>query len=300
MSNTQLTRFSDITEQIATYHADPASYKGKSTGSAKLDELITLKEGNLHIITGIPSSGKSELLDQIMLNTIALHDWHWSVFSPENWPLEAHFSKLAEKWCGKPWTAPPGIAKISTQDIEQTKKDLSYGITFLDCKDGLMNVDKLIEACSADDAERCTDALLLDPWNEMESQAPSGISETNYIGECLSKLRNFGRKNKIAVFIVAHPTKLQKNEDGNYPCPTAYDVAGSANWRNKGDVMMAVWRDYSLNDGVVQVHVQKVRNKVLGTLGMAELNWNWSTGFFADEKIQPTEAEKYAIRRRIK
>lgn len=293
---TKITTFNDISEQIDNYHANPSMYKGKSTGSAKLDELITLKEGNLHIITGIPSSGKSELMDQIMLNTIALHDWHWSVFSPENWPLEAHFQKLCEKWCGKPWTAPVGCDKILGRDIAIAKEALSYGISFLDTKDGMMGADRLLEACADDDDKHSTDALLLDPWNELEHQAPAGMSETNWIGECLSKFRNFGRKRSIAVFIVAHPTKLQKNEEGNYPCPTAYDISGSANWRNKADVMMAVWRDYQANDGKVQVHVQKVRNKMLGTLGMAELHWLWSTGFFAEQPITVKDAEMYAIR----
>ena len=68
-----LTTFNDIADSIEAYHTNPSAYKGKSTGSHKLDEYATMKEGALWIITGIPSSGKSELLDQIMLNSIALH-----------------------------------------------------------------------------------------------------------------------------------------------------------------------------------------------------------------------------------
>ena len=56
-----LTTFNDIADNITAYHENPSAYKGKSTGSAKLDELITFKEGGLVIVTGIPSSGKSEL-----------------------------------------------------------------------------------------------------------------------------------------------------------------------------------------------------------------------------------------------
>jgi len=300
-----LTTFNDIAPRIEAYHANPSAYKGKSTGSRKLDELITLKEGNLHIITGIPSSGKSELLDQIMLNTVALHDWHWSVFSPENWPLEAHFAKMCEKWVGRPWSGQGHVGQVSPREIKQAQYALSDNITFLDKAEGMMDLDTLLEACKlAHERKKEFDkkgisALLLDPWNEISANLPKGTNETNYIGECLSKLRNFGRKNEIGIFIVAHPTKLQKNEDQTYPVPTGYDVAGSANWRNKSDAMLSVWRDYAENDGVVQVHVQKVRNKMLGKLGMVELHWSWASGLFCEEPTAVGEAHRYAIGKRV-
>jgi twinkle protein len=294
-----LTTFNDIADSIGKYHANPSAYKGKSTGISKLDELVTLKEGNLHIITGIPSSGKSELLDQIMLNTIALHDWHWTVFSPENWPLESHFSKLAEKWTGKPWSKQGHVDGISADELEQARDWLSNSIAFADVPEGMMSLDALIEATKDSDKMNTTNALLLDPWNELDGKLPSGISETNHISACLSTLRNFARKSEIAVFIVAHPTKLQKRDDGNYPVPTPYDINGSAAWRNKGDVCISVWRDYGLNDGIVQVHVQKIRNKMLGKLGMAELNWCWANGLFFSEKVEPADGAKYAIKNRV-
>ena len=293
------TTFNDISKSIEAYHSNPDMYKGKSTGSAKLDELITLKEGNLHIITGIPSSGKSEIMDQIMLNTIALHDWRWAVFSPENFPLEAHYSKLCEKWEGRPWSQQGHISGISPREVKSAQYELADAITFLDVDKGMMTLELLLEACLMAISTSPINALLLDPWNEMEAQAPSGMSETNYIGGALSKIRNFGRKNNVAMFVVAHPTKMRKDDDtGNYPVPTPYDINGSANWRNKADVCISVWRDYALNDGVVQVHVQKVRNKTLGKLGMVELHWMWSTGLFLEKPDEIANGHEYAIKRR--
>jgi len=295
-----LTTFNDIADKIGKYHADPQSYKGKSTGSPALDELVTLREGNLHVITGIPSSGKSELMDQIMLNTIALHDWHWTVFSPENWPLESHFQKVCEKWTGRPWSRQGHLDGVTVDEVNETREFLANSIAFADVPEGMMSVDKLIEACEESHKLNATNALLLDPWNELEAQLGKTQSETNMIGESLSKLRNFGRKHKIAIFVVAHPTKLQKNQDtGNYPVPTPYDISGSAHWRNKADVCLSVWRNYALNDGVVQVHVQKIRNKMLGKLGRVELHWLWSNGLFLEEKRELGDGERFAIKRMV-
>ena len=61
------------------------------------------------------------------------------------------------------------------------------------------------------------------------------MSETEYISQSLTTIRKFARRYDVHVWVVAHPTKMQKDNDGNYPIPTAYDAAGSTHWRNKAD-----------------------------------------------------------------
>lgn len=87
----------------------------------------------------------------------------------------------------------------------------------------------------------------------------------------------------MCIWVVAHPKKLQKKDDGEYPVPTPYDISGSAHWRNKADVCVSVWR--SMEPGAmpgVEVHIQKVRNKNLGSLGNTFLHWQKSTGIFSE------------------
>ena len=43
---------------------------GVSTGYENLDELYTIVQGQLSIVTGHPSSGKSEFIDQVMYNIL--------------------------------------------------------------------------------------------------------------------------------------------------------------------------------------------------------------------------------------
>ena len=42
--------------------------RGASTGFGTIDDLFTIAEGQLSVVTGMPSSGKSEFIDQIMIN----------------------------------------------------------------------------------------------------------------------------------------------------------------------------------------------------------------------------------------
>jgi len=296
----KLTLFSDISDRLQRYHANKGNSRGLSTGWACVDEYFTLRKGQLHIVTGIPSSGKSEIVDQLMLNTIALHDWHWTIFSPENWPIESHFQKIAEKWTGKPMFTQGHVNGISRDELDATAKRLSSNMAFVDSGDESPTLDNIIKAVEQSYCTYGTDAVIIDPWNEIEVNRDKNKTETEYISEALSKLRNLGRAKDIAVFVVAHPTKLQKRDDGNYPCPTPYDISGSSHWRNKADACLAVWRDYGANDGVVEFHIQKMRNKNLGKLGMVNLHWLWSNGIFAERRVEGKDGESLAVKHKAK
>jgi twinkle protein len=124
--------------------------------------------------------------------------------------------------------------------------------------------------------------LVIDPWNELDHSRPSNLSETEYISQCLSKIRRFARLHNIHIWLIAHPTKLRKEDNGNYPVPTPYDISGSAHWRNKADNCISIWRDLNDRDTPVQIHVQKVRFKEIGQVGMVELNYDYKSGRYSD------------------
>ena len=61
------------------------------------DKCVSFEKATLTTITGVPSHGKSEYLDFLAEKLSVLHDIKFAVFSPENFPVSYHFSKLAEK-----------------------------------------------------------------------------------------------------------------------------------------------------------------------------------------------------------
>jgi twinkle protein len=68
--------------------------KGTSTGWPKLDELYTVGLGQWTVVTGTPNSGKSEWVDALMVNLAMREEWRFFIYSPENWPLALHHSKI--------------------------------------------------------------------------------------------------------------------------------------------------------------------------------------------------------------
>jgi twinkle protein len=81
------------------------------------------------------------------------------------------------------------------------------------------------------------------------------MSQTDYTGFAIKQIKKFARRYNVHVAVVAHPAKLQRNKEGEYPIPTLYDVADSAHWANKADLGVIVHRQ----ENNTLVRVQKSR-----------------------------------------
>lgn len=282
--------FEQQEDSILKYFDEGGADMGYRTGWRGIDELLRLDTKTLNILTGIPMSGKSEWLDQLMLNSIKQHGWRWAVYSPENYPLENHFQKLSEKHLNKPMFPSYAQQAMTRDEVKAAIRQLSPLVINLSFGERPANITEIITRLKVCKQRWNTNACIIDPYNELDHTRKDGMSESEYISEFLATLRNFGRLYDMAIWIVAHPTKLQKNDKtGEYPVPTPYDISGSAHWRNKADVCVAIWRSMAANDGMVDVHVQKVRNKNMGRCGVAKLKWTKATGVFSDAGV-PDEA----------
>jgi twinkle protein len=83
--------------------------------------------------------------------------------------------------------------------------------------------------------------------------------------------------------LVAHPRKIVKRESGLYDIPTLYDIAGSANFFNKTDNGITVYRNFAKN--TVEVHIQKVKFSHWGEIGMQLFNYDIPTGLYIETSI---------------
>jgi twinkle protein len=259
--------------------------RGESTGWPTVDPLYTIRPGEWTLVTGIPGHGKSSWLDNVIVNTARDKDWKWLVFSAENQPSYRHAANLASIYVGRPFN--------HSVRGRMSHEDWLYASAFLDTQ--VQFLEPAAEDCQIDyvlDMARSVkiNALVIDPWNELDHSRPAQMTETEYISGSLSKVRRFAREQNVHVFIVAHPAKLvrQKSTEGDttvYPVPTPYDVSGSAHWRNKADNAICVWRDVLDPRAETQIHIQKIRFREVGSVGMCKLYYDSVTGQFIDPLI---------------
>ncbi len=255
---------------------------GDCTGWHSLDQCYTVKQGQMTIVTGIPSHGKSEFIDALMINLAMKDEWRFGVFSPENYPLHAHLAKLAQKHIEKPFSKSYS-GHMTRHELETSQHWLHEHFVLIAPPDDELSIDHLLVKAKVAVLRHGIKGLTIDPWNEIDHSRPSGKNETEYISECLTKIRRFARMYNVHVWIVAHPTKLQRDRDGNYPVPTPYDISGSAHFRNKADNCITVWRDTEDEEKLTEIHVQKIRFKEIGKIGMVELRYSIGSGRYYDK-----------------
>ena len=254
---------------------------GEYSGWVEIHQYYSVMPGQLNIVTGIPGHGKSEWVDALCVNLAHLHGWRTAFYSPENYPYKLHVTKIAEKYVGKPFNPGPN-ERMSKPEFGQAMDWVNQNFMWIMPEQP--SLDEIMDKAQALVKRNGIRVLVIDPWNEVEHSRPNGMSETEYIGQSLSKLRIFARKNNVAVFVVAHPKSLSKDASGNYPVPNPYDISGSANWRNKADNCIAVWRDLTDDTQPVSIHIQKIKFKICGKLGVAQLKYDRITGRYLDSQ----------------
>lgn len=261
---------------------------GLHTGWHTLDPYYTVRPGEWTLVTGIPGHGKSEWLDALAVNLARMEGWSFGVYSPENQPVDYHIIKVLEKYVGKPF-GPGPHERITREELTRGMAWVNQNFKWI--LPDIPTLDALLTTAKSMVKRYGIRGLILDPWNEIEHQRPKDMTETEHISICLGQIRRFARSNGLHIWIVAHPTKLQKDKDGKYPVPTPYDVSGAAHWRNKADNCIAIWRDLA-DDTTrdVEVHIQKVRFKAVGRVGQTVLQYNRVTGQYKD---MPANAADY-------
>ena len=264
---------SDVREELEVLF-EKGLQKGAVLGMGELDELLSVEVGRLLVVTGIPGDGKSEFLDEVAVRFSLKYDWRCAWFSPENFPVTLHHPKLIEKLTGKRFMK--GIMK--PMEFDSAVGYLSHNFFDILPEEGYQ-VDTILEKAETLVRRKGIRVFILDPYNCLEHQIPSGQSETQYISEFLEKLRSFARRKQVLVILAAHPTKMKKDPiSGKYPVPTMYDISGSAAFFNKADFGLAIERDRA--QGVTRVHVQKVKFRHLGQPGVASFQYNTHCGRF--------------------
>jgi hypothetical protein len=256
---------------------------GASTGWRNVDSYYTVKRGQWTILVGVPSHGKSSWLDALMVNLAMQHGWKFCICSPENQPIQRHIASLMSQWAGEPFSSGL-VERMSVKTKDEAKAWVQEHFVFILPLLKDFNVEGVLDLVSEVKTRHPVDGVVIDPWNELEHQRPANMNETEYISQSLSFMRKYARAQDLHLWLVVHPTKLQKDRNTRqYPVPTLYDAHGSAHFRNKADMGVVVWRDLQDESKPTEIHVQKVRFKECGTVGVAELYYDRVTGRFSEE-----------------
>lgn len=276
----------DFQLSLGEYYTQ-SMHGGVSTGFYNLDWFYTIMPGEITIVTGIPNSGKSEIVDAIMVNLAKNNNWKFAIFSPEN-GKEQHVTKLVEKVAGIT-TSPYSQYRMEFSDFMSVASWVNSYFYFIVADDAvsLPTLDWILEKAAVAVFRYGINGIVIDPYNEIEHQRPANMTETEYVSTILSKIKRFAKNHKLHIWIIAHPTKMLADKDGKIRVPSLYDISGSANWVNKTDNGLVIFRSEDASNQT-EIHIKKIRFKHVGKRGQCALNYDKDTGRYS---VPPTDKE---------
>lgn len=248
--------------------------KGYMVGVPSVDNILSFKTGMLNIVTGIPTHGKTYMLNFLLARLNLLYDWKIAFFSPEFYPVSLHISQMIETMGGKRFDA----KNYTQQAYEEMKAYISKNFFWIDPDE--TDINSVMERARYLIKKKGIKALVIDPFNALTDKEKKSVKQDEYISEFLQKLRWFARKYDVAVFIVMHPTKQVKQENGLYPVCDLYACKGASEINDKADIGLTVWRN-ELED-YAELHVTKIKFRHLGEKGRACFKFNLNNGRYVE------------------
>jgi twinkle protein len=266
-----ITEASSLLDEIMKIKRDGGLSPGNQVGSEKFKTLYSYEPSRLTVITGIPSHGKSEYVDDQMVRLALKHDWVFAIFSPENFPIELHVTKLMSKMNGKHFN------HMTEQEIRSSLEIINSHFIWIYPEDDNYRLRNILNITEEIVKRYGANSLVIDPWTEIDKE---GSHDTEDVNDYLSMINQFKRKLNLHIFLVAHPTKMPRVEGGKHEVPDLYSISGSANFFNKADGGLTVYRDF-ISD-TVEIYVNKVKFKHLGKIGHCVLKYNVNNGRYQD------------------
>jgi twinkle protein len=273
-------RVDDVMDDLWELYANGLP-PGESTGIPILDTIYTVKTGYWTTVIASPGAGKSNILDQIVVNLAENNDWRFAISSLESPNVARHVANILPKRLRKPFRD----GKTDRMDAEEMEKEAKGWLNdhFFFIQPEQPNLEEILTRARALVFSEGIKGLILDPWNEME-HPPVGLNNGDYISRCLTMIRRFAHQYDIHIWLVVHPTKLVKDAEGQFPMPSLYDASGSALFNNKTDYGLCMWRDRINYSAPVKVKCDKARQAEVATLGTVEICYDPVTTRYYDPK----------------
>ena len=272
-----VTTFKDIETEITDF-VQHGFKPGYQVGLKNFDKIFSTYTGQFITVTGIPSSGKSDFVDQMVVGYNVNYKWKTAFASPENAPTYLHAHKLMRKV----WQDMPTPGDINTTQWNKVAEHINDNFFFIDME--RYTLESVLKKGAELVKRKGIKCLVIDPFNKIRDVDCKTEDVNRYTMEYLTKIEVFAKKFDVLVFIVAHPTKMYRDKDGKLEEPNMYNIKGGGEWYDASYHGILVHRNYE--EKTVKAKVLKVKFQNLGENGAeAHFKWEHKSGCFIPHEI---------------
>ena len=238
-------RVSDMESDLDEFYKGGVK-NGFKIGLDGFDSIFSTYTKQFIVVTGFPSSGKSDFVDQMTVGYNMMYGWKTAYASTENYPQYLHVDKLIRKLYGNT----PEYKDTKSQSWRKCVSHINKNFCFINYEDGF-DLDRVLK-------------------------------KAEELVRRVGKIDTFCKKNDVVCILVAHPTKPQ-NDKGKLIEPTFYDVKGGGEFYDMSPHGILVHRDFEA--ATVKIKVLKVKFANLGeNQAHVDYCWNVNNGRYTDIK----------------
>ena len=269
--------------------------RGLPLGHKHLDEHWSYAGGRPLVIYGMPRSGKTEVMFEILIQLSILHNKKHFIISPETGDVAEVYTELMSKYIGKP------IQKNKQGGVENkyAMSDAEFENAYGWVREHFYVVDPLKDLPKGFDIKEVYElkdeveansnwnfeTIVIDTWLELSSSEPIYTHVDKVIKE--ARLHDQREKTTTIFTVHANDSKVYFDKTKNkeyYPRPKPQEMSGGKAWFRLGYTIIAVYRPdpdiFMCADNESWIIFDKIKPKRLGKVGSISWFWDWKVNRF--------------------
>lgn len=258
--------------EIEDRYSRKGNILGKTTGLLSMDKAIGgLQKGNLFIIAGRPSMGKTALA--LNIASKASEKSRVAIFSFEMSRQELSDRLLSDEGCVKLGRIKSG--QLSTEEFEKLSNGASslskrYALIY---DGGALNTSEIKAKCMKAKLQDGLDIVVIDYLQLIDGDSKSNGNRVYEISKISRELKSLARELEINIIALSQLSRATEGRGNKRPVLS--DLRDSGAIEQDADIIALLYRDEYYNRdsteiGVCEVLIGKNRN---GKTGMFKLNW---------------------------
>ena len=222
---------------------------GETSHIQNLDKNFRWRKGFLYAFSGYPQSGKSEILNWLMVIRAKMYGDKILMYSPESNTKELVMD-LCRSYLGK--NVNPEFDDVcSEEEFDEAVEFIANHFMFLENNDDMPTIEVLIDKFEKFSEEGFS-CFVIDPLNWVVESNAGESNLYQYLKLTLTILKQFAKSTQSMMIYVEHP-KTPAPVRGVIPRATAFSLAGGTMHFNKVDAMVVMHR---LTDADVEEKVK--------------------------------------------
>lgn len=282
MKGYKIIQFSDISAKLDLYHKTGAK-KGVYLGFKSIEEYYSMRQDSCTDWTGLPQSGKTELMLECLYNTSAFYGWKHLLCVPDIGDAIEVMAILIHKHTGMTFDKKYNNY-IDIGSVYKASSWLLEHFHILEKIDAVENISpvEFWEFAIEYKKEHGINTAVIDSWKDLRHDySKYGGTYAQYLSNVLPIRNYLSEKNNIHFHTVIHPKTPRRDSKGELVHPQVDDMEGGAQWNNSGKTIISVHRK-TFDTKVAEVQMLKVKPKAIGKRGFFAINFDVSTSRYFD------------------